>query len=48
MGQAAGGHGEEEEGLLETYIGTFSTRLSVSTRVSLSHRERRVSDILEL
>jgi hypothetical protein len=35
-------------GLLETYIGTFSARLSISTRVSLSHRERRVSESLEL
>lgn len=35
-------------GVLETYVGTFSARLSISTRVSLSHRERRVSDSLEL
>lgn len=35
-------------GLGVTYIGTFSTRLSISTRVSLPYRERRVSDRLEL
>lgn len=35
-------------GLVVTYISTFSTRLSISTGVSLPHRERRVSDRQEL
>lgn len=29
---------------MATYISTFSTRLSISTGVSLQHRGRRVND----